>query len=1335
MRTVIPINIAALRVSATDATNIVIDFKGRMGAFDQLPYVEDLKRSSTGDALLQPLESENSPLSKLREGIHLHWELPDSFKGGTQQADGRITFPKVPNRWLVTRYLCKYNREKGGWLPPTAHSWVVESDYIAHTPQKDKDDVYRASVPVPLPVNVVPGEQPYRYMGRVVEGAVWPLVDSEDKYLKDFTDAEGNPYYLTAIGFLGPAFSAYYPDCCSVFGFHDRFIDEPEIFKALTNAHPIQFKASYHVVGWIDGEETVLCNGIMQEIVWDMLDHPGASNFLGNPEPKMSSSVWEDHNIRLSLGNTVAEAISALLSPDISPHQQDNVLQNNYEYLLNMLQTGRIEEIDTGSNLLSKLEKGLHADGFASEQSGLEWIIQKKEQSRDDNSGVQAPVKESHLPLPLYHSLQALNQVQNDYDTSRCRIETERKQLFMDWYQYIKIYTEEYKNQYVDIGRLSAFIERSFKAAMNRSKEVGILTYAGSQGDGVINSVRQPKGITSSKAYTVWTKFEQCREEVRAYPEWKLLAIPAGVYRLPTDPVVAIEVDSLRCKMRNGEIEQLFVRTTAEIIDKLVFVCDTFTETVETKDIPPLLIIQQRFSHNPDILKLCDEARLLIPSLASQIAAALKNKGGAGNPAVENEQAFLRNLAILMGGGGSIDAPQFNAGIFNKIREEDYQPVVNPTQQTLEVPQLTITFTNALGNGRLTHPLGWNTQELLADLSKKRHDPFLPVSIIWKAVYQPIKRNQGEQNYGSDNITRYFTFNNEATDYTYDVDKPFTDEFEVKFTGSNILIKNAIQGLTTRIGQYAQTDEGVCSPEIDSKVRAFKERKIISQTLGGFNANALLRNVIPAMPLMDLTQDMDDLTNSIINRGLFEMAQQGDDCYAHHFNTQSPITVGGIAEMGFCPLRSGFLGIESLEIVDVFGQRMQLFTPKLTNDGMLQLLPSTFLSPLSGDRAHLGKAFLPPRLLTPTRLYMKWIDASPQLSTPACGWVLPNHLDHALFFYDHDGIAIGSFGIEHGAFKYRTCAGNKENPTDTLSADIGTLEAPKVNRWLAHFMRYIDTMSKRSVQFLVDLMQVVLNSENFISPEKNLNDSSLAVLTGRPLAIARISLGIETNDATFPLNQSAMNPTDPWVEDVENGCIDYSDRVRQGAAALNLVQLPVRLGDRLDMDDGLVGYLLETNGTDDASNNNPYGTGYFYAPAANNEEGKASGVVYPADTNLLLNLNGQPQILTMLVDPRAGVHALTGLLPVEVLEFPPNHFAEAVEKLEMTFFTHPLLQQNLKFTVLLPEQKGYAWSWVTQHQEEEIPLQPPYSQEDISWGYSPQTLEEGWIKLRVKNEE
>lgn len=1382
MNAVIPLHISALRVSATDATNVVSGFKGRTACFDKLPYRYGEKGSSTGDALIQPLESKDSPLAALRSGIHLHWELPDYFKKGVQSVEtGKVLFPQVPNRWLVTRYLNKYDTGKKTWLSATTHSWVVESDFISVSQPVDPDGFIRDAVPVPLPQELRMNEPPYRYMGRAVDASEWPSVNSGNKYLGDYKDTEGNPFYLNALGFIGPSFSAYYPDCCSVFGFHDRFLDDEDIHKAIRDSLPVQFKVSYHIVGWIDGldpcdglkekvthlyeqyvtncrrrEEPVektpadffiaythehfgwkfnpgavsyelderqhlstlkvpeksLCNGIVQEIIWDMLHNPGISCFLGNPSGAAGPVVWKDDSIRLSLGNTSAEALAALLRKDCSP---ENELQ--YEYLLNLLQSGRIEETEKGNHFLSRLEEGLHKDSFSAEQGGLCWIIRKKK--REDVPP--EPIKEIDLPVSLSRNLSLLNQVQKQYNVGGESLEVERKQFFMDWFRYVKIFSGNGQDYPVSLNNIIRFIQYSFYHLSGRGENTGILSYIGEDGSGVVNRVLKPEGTDTSQAFAVWKHVEICRTELQDYPEWELLAIPAETYYLPTDPVIAIEVDGLKCKERNEGLESLPVRTSTEVIGRLEFVCRGFEGFVEFAEITGLPVVYESLPYSRDIRELSGEVALIVPSFVSETGTALAGKGGINNPAKENPEAFLLALSQIQGGKSALEKQDSASGLFSVIRQETYLPHVNPRQYIQSPLELEVVFTNNDQAGWIMHPVGWNTQEHHPELHTKRYDPFIPLFIVWDAKLEPVKRDGNGQNYTEKNLTDYFSFNQDATDYTYSPGIPFTDDTNVIYTGSSILMKKAIQSVTERIDSYAALylDKNALN-ETNEINQELKARKIITQTLSGFSANTILRTYIPKMQLVNLTVDSDSLTNEYIREGLEEAEKYKDSWHAESFNAEAAVSAGPFAQNGFCPLRSGFLAIDSLEVIDVFGQRMQLSTPGRNSDGSLSLQPSVSLSPVAEDTRHIGKAYFPPRLLAPSRLQFEWAKGESQ-DLPGCGWIIPNHLDVALFFYNSDGSAIGSLGMEHHTLRYRTRAGNRENPTDSMEADIGTEEQPKVDRWLARFMYYIVRKSMDVPHFLVDLMHTILRSENYISPGNEPGDNSLAVLTGRPLALVRSVLGFETYGATLPLCQSGTKPTDPWPEDISNKRYLYPERMKYSAADIQKLQIPVRLGDRYDTNDGLIGYLIESNDP-----HNPYETRDLYAPAAT---GTGKGVVRPPDTAICLCPNAEAITLTLLVDPRAPVYALTGLLPVRMLEYPPDHFSEAVRQLHMTFFTHPLLLQHKHFAVPLPGQKGYDWSWVSRHSEEDVPLSPVYSPDDISWGYTPQRIEEGWLRL------
>ena len=191
----VPLNIAAVRVSKNDRTNIVSRFKGRTAVFEDMPYRSTETRASTGDMIVQPLQSQASSPDPLGIGIHLHWELPDYFRRGTQPAQGGdVVFPQAPNRWLVIRYLSLFDTGSGKYGAVQSKGWIVESDYISSQrttetyvspePKSDSINILRPSVTAPLPPNVPTGVPPFKYMGRVVDLDKWnPGSEALDNFL------------------------------------------------------------------------------------------------------------------------------------------------------------------------------------------------------------------------------------------------------------------------------------------------------------------------------------------------------------------------------------------------------------------------------------------------------------------------------------------------------------------------------------------------------------------------------------------------------------------------------------------------------------------------------------------------------------------------------------------------------------------------------------------------------------------------------------------------------------------------------------------------------------------------------------------------------------------------------------------------------------------------------------------------------------------------------------------------------------------------------------------------------------------------------------------------
>jgi hypothetical protein len=1438
MNAIVPLNIAAIRVNKNDYNKVVGNFQGKTALFEKMPWADPYNTysnlASTGDKIFQPLGVTNSggplasPSNSLGVGIHLHWELPDYFKKGQQlPGNPKIIFPHAPNRWLVTRYLSLYDPNNNVYGAPTAKSWIVESDYI--TSGKPTDG--RPHITVPLPVNPTYQDQPFMYMGRVVDLTSWnPASEPASSYLPSQVGADGDQCFLTSIGFVGPYFSSYYPECCSVFGFWDNFSDVPNVQSAISANNPIQFRATYQVIGWlsdpttdplndIDAQVTsqyndyvqrclannsvpentpidffnqiatqtlkwnfnqndlsytvnnqyqitqlnlptqVLCAGTMQEVVWNMTSNTGTTYFLSSGQSNMS--VWSAPT-EIAIGNSTEEALSALLKIDMGQDTDDPNVLTNYEYLLDALQLGLLANLEKTPNMLITLEEALHNNGFENISGGFNWLITNTQQGSNDGSTEEDEIT---LPLDLAEQLYLLNSAQKQYDMGRGALSLRRKQLYMDWVRYVKMFQGETSDSYIQQSTLNNFIWTStageLNDVINYGNAIGILQYTTDSDSGQVTGIQAPgAGVgTSSLAYGVYNNYQTVLNALAAINQqntsavWTLQCDMADYFLMPSEPVILMEGAMMEPPQRNGDGDTTFVRLSQELLAQLLINYNTNNFTVIASAIPGIPVVNTNMptAIQADVQTLTGEAFLITPMLAVQVTSALAVTGGNGNPAVASATNFTLSLMYAQSGlspldiapnPGGITAPT-GKGLFDLINNQDYQPGTALTISVTGPQALTATWTNAANDGYSSGPVGWNTQTALPEFTASRVDPFMPIFMIWNVNVSPLQWGQDATNqlYSATNITDYFNLDTDGVDYVYKMNGtaplPFTSPVAVGYEDDATMRSGATGVLSYQITNYINNNPN--DPEdatLQQIATLYDGRKILSQAMSGFNTNQVLTSYVAQVPVENLVAGRMDNISPKINTAAGATAN--DNWYDDAFNSLEPIPTGLLAQGNFGPLRAGFMDIVSIEIVDVFGQRMDLKTATRSPQGGLSCITSYAMTPNASDQQNQGRIYLAPRILAPARVWFKWLSATHNndiagvgndfvetnahpATAPICGWVMPNHLDNDLFFYDASGAAIGTFGIEHNQNVYRTRAGNISNSGTSeqqLTADIGQRGIPTVNAHVANFMWYL---FDQDAAFLEDMMTAIQNSANFISPGNYAQDNSLAVLIGQPLAITRTVLGLETLGNLLPLNQADNNASSPFPQDVNNGRYSYPDRMPHSSANLGNVAFPVRLGDLVNLDDGLVGFITET------SSSNPYSGQSLYMPAA--DSAWTNGVALPADTTVQLSLNQPPLSITMLVDPRAAVHATTGVLAVSELSIPSDQYSDIMNSLAVNFITRPMLQMAQGMNVPLPAENGYAWSWITPGAADVTALKANAVNETPVYGYSPQTLQEGWLQL------
>jgi hypothetical protein len=289
--------------------------------------------------------------------------------------------------------------------------------------------------------------------------------------------------------------------------------------------------------------------------------------------------------------------------------------------------------------------------------------------------------------------------------------------------------------------------------------------------------------------------------------------------------------------------------------------------------------------------------------------------------------------------------------------------------------------------------------------------------------------------------------------------------------------------------------------------------------------------------------------------------------------------------------------------------------------------------------------------------------------TPICGWVVPNHLDGSLAFYDADGDAIGTLfgGGDADPLYWMDAPGG-----DTAGQDIelAFADADPVLRGFA-----LGTYANGAA-YVRDLIRTFDRTQTWVVPDAYQQDASTSVLIGTPMALVQTSLrlslmGLPSPDQSYAALREDMGSGTPLA------------RTTRGFPA---IRFPAFLGSLSELNDGLYGFFLP-----DAEDDGGYAFSDFYAEGA--EPGAARIHAPLPSTVTLAAEDDEPLRLAMLIDPRAVVHAYTGIVPVEAIGLPAAMYAAAVARLRFTFLTAPVVWTTDGVALPVPAEGGGTWSW------------------------------------------
>lgn len=577
-------------------------------------------------------------------------------------------------------------------------------------------------------------------------------------------------------------------------------------------------------------------------------------------------------------------------------------------------------------------------------------------------------------------------------------------------------------------------------------------------------------------------------------------------------------------------------------------------------------------------------------------------------------------------------------------------------------------------------------------------NPWIPLFAHWDAAFEPvfatIDGNRQLYDYPADFFTSRFEIdpdNGGAIGYTPPAN-PASGAFAQRFEGVSILSSSTVKG-------FARQLAGSADPLLQQCLQLIEKQNMAMQSLSGLNAAMLMQDQELQLNIRVPDDTMPAPLTAAIAKALGGFATQGPN-----FN-------------GFYnPVRAGYLKL-NLTLIDIFGQK------KAVRPAMVSV--SQAMAAAWQGRTLPGIAWLPPRLAQASRLLFRFLAADGTsyeemnihpATTPVCGWLLPNHLNGSLFVYDTQGASLGSLVLSDDGSHiiWQSAPGN--------GASIDQDAATAMRDQQPQLRELVVSLATGAPQFFADFMAAVDSVNGFVEPQEMSSNNDLAVLIGRPVALVQAALALELK-GTPHYNQSMsvlkLDPATNPLAETENGFTG--------------IDFPVVLGNLQDLNDGLVGYF-KAGGAD-------YELARFYTRGA--PAGASSGVQVPAqDTVTLKPWPGvanplaatAAEKLLMLVDPRAAIHATTGILPTKSIAIPSDMYASTLRTLEMTFLTAPVLSGSSALRLPLSNRVGYQWSWVQERTAGQAPHWETRADIDSAptpgmWAYTPQTVLDGWLRL------
>jgi hypothetical protein len=1208
----------------------------------------------------------------------------------------RSEFPAAPNRWLVARLpvdTATGRVVESATLGDTTleiKAWIVESDTLLN-----QDDVKTGefkSTKVTIPVVDPPDGVPYRHVGVSYEvGAPRPTI-AETGTIKSYTH-----HPLQAVSTGEPHFSAYYPDCQNVFGFCDKGADAANALP-LSSGTPIDFTFVYAVIGWYydasddpltafahtpetSADQRLTLSEIQNLYGWtfgDAAQKPNRSLYFGmirnvGWNPTQHNNLQGDPltGLDVSVGNNIIESLSAWVANTIKPADIPTS-----ENLLSLFQLGLSSQLDSPRpDLIMSLEETLHAQEYSPQTGGTLWRL-----SGDFEAAEGATVTETQLG----NKLNALNEVQFEFDVYGFELYSMQFQLFSDWYRtWLAEANAVPRVSKPGVGQILDIIKDTlsiiFPSAMKRDgsdlSKFSNLTFFGDQQSVASNMQLADMDQTFvDKLVNVLNKLGDLYTALRSFPNTKLELVPAPSFHEPTEPFIILAGDDLTPAWRYGGDSRYH--------DEGLLPCRLGAQYLQGVTVNGANITGSSYA---SIVQGLAPHDALSPTLVTNL---------------------LQEACVLQ-------VADATSGHFEDLLAQ-YAAKYDTTSASVDQD-------NFSWQGELPCVLALQTWN---------GTPWLPLFLTWKVSYYPLIKTA---------YTDHAAFI--STYYTLDPSKEggaFASTDALDFGAVTAAGAEQIYGGTSILSPFAARPviNQLLANDQASDANKFKAMPVVAQSLTGFN-NALLSTVEELQ--LKVQQGHPDSDHLSI-RGLTPYVEK----VVKRQNHKAPAIS---FNFDFNPIRAGYMRLDpdNMRVVDVFGRRRNISLYDCTVYVASPNLDAHAVKANSGQDKYL---YLPPRLTQATRLLFNWCAASDDaiertnapVVTPICGWLVADYVNTSLFFFTSGGAPLGYLFVykynETKQIGWQSAPGNGE----TIGQDLRTVfNNAGVNHKflsLATSFEYNNnpapgtTTDNPRVAFFETFINSMRYTWDHIAPPAA-GQNELAILMSRPLVVveSQLDLQLAGNPVINQTWQGMWDDYQTYDNDKHNGGVTVETlTTKRSTNGFEKVKFPVILGNIDKLGDGMVGYFLSPSVSD-----YDFSTFCSYADVKG-----ATGLVQPTQTTLELVPapdESQARRVLVLMDPRLPLHATTGALPMQQLTIPPDQYATTLRNLQVAFSMTPILTPKGTATLPIPRIAGYTWQWIQEQRSAGTPswatpasIKAPTT--ELTFKFAQQELLEGWLRLK-----